>query len=83
MNNNERRLRGMAYRSDQTLYPLQVKAKRAIRAYNETMPFDREKGMACLDEAGIVHGRHVYFEPPFYCEYGNIEVGEGSYASPR
>lgn len=81
MDNNERRLRGMAYRTDRTMYDLQLKAKRAIRAYNEAMPFDRERGMACLDEAGIVHGRRVYFEPPFYCEYGNIEVGEHFYAN--
>ncbi len=36
------------------------------------MPFELEKGMECLERAGIKHKENVYFEPPFYCEYGTI-----------
>ena len=32
------------------------------------MPFEPEKGRACLDEIGLQHGENVYFEPPFHCE---------------
>lgn len=81
MNDNERRLSGMAYLDNWELDQLRLRAKRAIRAYNEAVPFDRARGRECLDEAGIVHGRRVHFEPPFYCEYGNIETGEGFYAN--
>ena len=27
------------------------------------MPFDLEKGMECLERAGIKHKENVYFEP--------------------
>lgn len=81
MDQNMRRLSGMAYRVDEAMRQAQMKTKAAIRAYNQAAPFDMEKGIACLDEAGVVHGRQVYFEPPFYCEYGNIELGENFYAN--
>ena len=46
------------------------------------MPFEPEKGRACLDEIGLQHGENVYFEPPFHCEYGShIELGENFYAN--
>ena len=64
------------------LHHSRKKQKKAIREYNEAMPFDLEKGMECLERAGIKHKENVYFEPPFYCEYGNhIEVGENFYAN--
>lgn len=82
MDNRERRDRGMAYYSDEAVMEEQLKAKRAVRRYNECMPFDPEEGTRRLEEAGIKHKGDLYFEPPFHCEYGtHIEVGENFYAN--
>lgn len=72
----------MAYFADESVTAEMVTAKKAVRKYNECMPFDVEQGMKYLDEAGIRHKGSMYFEPPFHCEYGShIEIGEGFYAN--
>lgn len=82
MDNRARRDSGMAYFADESVTAEMVTAKKAVRKYNECMPFDVEQGMKCLDEAGIRHKGSMYFEPPFHCEYGShIEIGEGFYAN--
>ena len=82
MDNVYRRDHEMPYIADGAVTSQQKETKKAIREYNETMPFELEKGMECLERAGIKHKENVYFEPPFYCEYGNhIEVGENFYAN--
>ena len=82
MDNVYRRDHEMPYIADGAVTSQQKETKKAIREYNEAMPFDLEKGMECLERAGIKHKENVYFEPPFYCEYGNhIEVGENFYAN--
>lgn len=82
MDNRYRRDHEMAYYSDESVVKEQEAAKRAVREYNTVMPFDLEKGMQCLDQAGIIHGEKVYFEPPFHCEYGfHITLGENFYAN--
>lgn len=82
MDNRTRRDSGMAYFADESVTAEMVTAKKAVRKYNECMPFDMEQGMKYLDEAGIRHKGSIYFEPPFHCEYGShIEIGEGFYAN--
>lgn len=82
MDNRTRRDSGMAYFADESVAAEMVTAKKAVRKYNECMPFDVEQGMKYLDEAGIRHKGSMYFEPPFHCEYGShIEIGEGFYAN--
>lgn len=82
MDNRYRRDHGMAYYSDESVLREQLAAKKEIRKYNTVMPCDPKEGMACLERAGIKHRGKVYFEPPFYCEYGtHIEVGESFYAN--
>ena len=82
MDNKYRRDHGMAYYSDESILAEQLATKRAIREYNMVMPFEPEKGMECLNKAGIIHGNSIYFEPPFHCEYGkHIIVGENFYAN--
>lgn len=82
MNNKDRRDKGLAYLADNNMIEEQMKTKKAIREYNACMPFDPDKGLECLDKAGIKHKNFLYFEPPFHCEYGNhIEVGENFYAN--
>lgn len=82
MDNRYRRDHEMAYYSDASIIEEQLAAKKAVRQYNTVMPFDPEVGRKFLDEAGIVHGENVYFEPPFHCEYGtHIILGENFYAN--
>lgn len=82
MDNRTRRDSGMAYFADESVTAEMVTAKKAVRKYNECMPFDVEQGVKYLNEAGIRHKGSVYFEPPFHCEYGShIEIGEGFYAN--
>ena len=82
MDNRYRRDHEMAYYSDASIIEEQLAAKKAVRQYNTVMPFDPEAGRKFLDEAGIVHGENVYFEPPFHCEYGtHIILGENFYAN--
>lgn len=82
MDNRYRRDHGMAYYSDESIVAEQLVTKRLIREYNFLMPFEVEKGIECLNKAGIIHGENVYFEPPFHCEYGkHIKVGENFYAN--
>ena len=72
----------MAYFADESVTAEMVTAKKAVRKYNECMPFDVEQGVKYLNEAGIRHKGSVYFEPPFHCEYGShIKIGEGFYAN--
>ena len=80
MDNVYRRNHEMPYIADGAVTSQQKETKKAIREYNEAMPFDLEKGMECLERAGIKHKENVYFEPPFYCEYGNhIESRSASF----
>ena len=69
MDNRYRRDHEMAYYADDSVIEEQLAAKKAVREYNTVMPFDPEKGLECLDRAGILHGKNVYFEPTFHCEY--------------
>lgn len=82
MDNRYRRDHELPYFADDSVIAEQIKVKKAIREYNTVMPFEPEKGRACLDEIGLQHGENVYFEPPFHCEYGShIELGENFYAN--
>lgn len=82
MDNRYRRDHEMPYYADESVIEEQIRTKKAIREYNTVMPFEPEKGLACLDSTGIRHGRNVYFEPPFHCEYGaHIILGEDFYAN--
>lgn len=82
MDNRYRRDHEMPYYADEKVTAEQIETKKAIREYNRVMPFEPEKGLACLDSAGIRHKGHAYFEPPFHCEYGShIALGENFYAN--
>ena len=77
MDNRYRRDHEMAYYADASVIEEQLAAKKAVREYNTVMPFDPEKGLECLDRAGIIHGKNVYFEPPFHCEHAkHLTLGE-------
>lgn len=82
MDNRYRRDHEMAYYSDESVIQEQMKTKKLIRDYNQCMPFDPERGLELLDQAGVKHGKGIYFEPPFHCEYAShIEIGDNFYAN--
>lgn len=82
MDNKYRRDHEMAYYCDEEIIAEQLETKKAIKRYNEVMPFDPDQGLYFLNKSGIHHGKNVYFEPPFYCEYGShITLGENFYAN--
>lgn len=61
MDNVYRRDHEMPYIADGAVTSQQKETKKAIREYNEAMPFDLEKGMECLERAGIKHNiRKMY-----------------------
>ena len=62
MDNRYRRDHEMAYYADASVIEEQLAAKKAVREYNTVMPFEPEKGLECLDRAGITHGEDVYFD---------------------
>jgi len=55
MDNIYRRDHEMAYISDDAVVAQQKETKKAVREYNEAMPFDPEKGMECLERTGLKH----------------------------
>ena len=71
MDNRYRRDHQMPYYTDESVIKEQLALKKIIREYNTVMPFDPERGMQLLDLTGMQHGKGVYFEPPFHCEYGS------------
>ena len=65
MDNVYRRDHEMPYIADDAVTSQQKETKKAIREYNETMPFELEKGMECLERAGIKHKENVYLSRRF------------------
>ena len=59
MDNVYRRDHEMPYIADDAVTSQQKETKKAIREYNETMPFELEKGMECLERAGTVSYTHL------------------------
>ncbi|MEI3473302.1 MAG: hypothetical protein V8Q93_08220 [Blautia faecis] len=68
MDNVYRRDHVFLYISDEAVMAQQKGIKKAIREYNEAMPFEPEKGMECLECAGIKHKKNVRFQLPFHCQ---------------
>ena len=52
MDNVYRRDHEMPYIADGAVTSQQKETKKAIREYNEAMPFDLDKGRECLERAG-------------------------------
>ena len=59
MDNIYRRDHEMAYISDDAVVAQQKETKKAVREYNEAMPFDPEKGMEYLERTGLKHKKLV------------------------
>ena len=82
MTNKERRDSGMPYITDVPVLLQQLRTKLLVRRYNRIIPFNLPIAKLLLKRIGVQYKGFVYFDPPFYCEYGrHIRVGEQFYAN--
>lgn len=82
MDNNTRRLSGMAYVSDTKLVLKQFKAKFFVRAYRRMISFNLPRANYLLNRMGVHRKGFAYIEPPFSCDYGdNLWLGDNFYAN--
>lgn len=83
MNQKERMIAGLLYRADKDGLPEErINAQMLCYTYNQTPPNQYEKRVQLLDALLGSHGKNVWIEAPFRCDYGsNIHVGENFYAN--
>lgn len=83
MNQKERMLAELPYKAwEDGLEEERNKNRRKIFEYNNIDPDDTQKKDLLIRSILGKTGDHVYFEPPFRCDYGtNIEVGDWFYAN--
>ena len=78
----DRRDRELPYISDFSVLAEQFKSKLLLRSFNRSLPFNAPKEYLLFKLLGIRHGRSIYIEPPFRCDYGkHIEIGDNFYAN--
>ena len=81
MNNIERRDRGMAYISDDSVMEQQKKARILTQKLN-TMDRSDFRGIGEVVKQLLGKSDGAWINPPFYCDYGfNIEVGRNFFAN--
>jgi maltose O-acetyltransferase len=83
MTEKEKMLGGEFYNAgDPELVTARNSTRHMIKAYNSTMPEDREQRLTILSGLLGKTGTNIHIEPPFTCDYGsNIEWGDNSYAN--
>lgn len=79
----QKMLNGELYRpSDRSLIEERKRARRLLKAFNDSLPDETEKRSAILKELLGASGSNLHIEPPFYCDYGyNMLVGDNFYAN--
>lgn len=81
MNNIERRDKGMAYISDDSVMEQQKRARILTQKLN-TMDRSDFKGLGDVVKELLGQSEGAWINPPFYCDYGfNIEVGKNFFAN--
>ena len=82
MRHKDRRDRELPYISDASVLAEQFKSKLLLRSFNRTLPFNAPKEYVLFKLLGVKHGKSIYIEPPFRCDYGkHIEIGDNFYAN--
>ena len=80
MDNIYRRDHEMAYISDDAVVAQQKETKKAVREYNEAMPFDPEKGMEYLERTGLKHKKNTHC---VMLDVGKITIGDNVMFGPN
>jgi len=81
MTEREKMLAGELYRAgDPELVELHMRARRLLRAFNQTTEEEPERRRSILRELLGATGERIDIEPPFFCDYGShISVGDNFY----
>lgn len=67
---------------DSEIERLRNRSRDILARYNATSPAEQDTRTALMSEFLGGHGRNLYIEPPFRCDYGcNIRVGENFYCN--
>lgn len=79
----DKMIAGQLYRSsDDLLRNERKRARRQLKAFNDSLPDEIEKRAGILKELLSALGKQAEIEPPFYCDYGyNISIGDNFYAN--
>lgn len=79
----EKMLAGELYlASDEELREARLRARKLVKAFNDSAPDEGERRRKLLQELFGAVGEGVEIEPPFHCDYGgNILVGERFFAN--
>lgn len=82
MNDRERMKQGMLYNPHKTgLHDNWLRCKRLLQYFNGT-PWDPQNSrMEFIEELFWDIGEECYIEPPFFCNHGNISVGNKFYSN--
>lgn len=81
MNNKERRDRGLAYISDESIFEEQKECRRILQKLNFMDRTDFE-GIGAVVRELLGKSENAFINPPFYCDYGkHIEVGKNFFAN--
>ena len=81
MNNIDRRDKGMAYISDESVFQQQIPARILTQKLNTVDRSDFDSIKALVKEL-LGKSDNAFINPPFYCDYGfNIEVGKNFFAN--
>ena len=81
MNNIEKRDKGLAYISDDSVFEQQKNARRLTQEFNTADRADFKKLQSIIEEL-FAKCENPFVNPPFYCDYGfNIEVGKNFFAN--
>ena len=81
MKNIDRRDKGMAYISDESVFQQQIPARILTQKLNTVDRSDFDSIKALVKEL-LGKSDNAFINPPFYCDYGfNIEVGKNFFAN--
>lgn len=74
----QKMLKGELYNAfDPELVIERTHTRLLVKQFNETPPDQLSQRQQILNELIPSHGKDLYIEPPFYCDYGyNIKIGD-------
>ena len=77
MNQKERMIAGLPYKSSPELRDALLKGRDFCFKYNNISPLEREERMNMIKDFFAKTGEKLSIQSPFYCDYGfNISIGE-------
>ncbi len=83
LNEKQKMLAGQHYdAADSQLLEERLTCRELLLRFNRSSPSQAAERKAIISDLLGSHGRKIYIEPPFWCDYGsNIEAGNNFYAN--